>query len=267
MHIRAKWNESINYEQPTPFTAFADLSPTVDLYCVDHPSRHGNIFECRRACPDLLVSVDCRRRQRLRRSTRVSGFRTRPTVPRRMVVLILFSFVQRSATSVLGCRHRLRTQDRLRIGLCSDSRLGGNDCAYMGLGSLSGGCAMSLESDLARVRGLGSAKDGTRSFWHQRITAIALVPLSLWFVVSLLCVMAANHADTVAWIKAPYVTTLFIALIVVLFYHVKIGLQEVVEDYVHLEWLKLATRICLSLGAAMCGLASIVAILKISFGT
>lgn len=126
---------------------------------------------------------------------------------------------------------------------------------------------MSLESDLARVRGLGSAKDGTKSFWHQRITAIALVPLSLWFVISLLCVMDASHAETVAWIKAPYITALFIALIVALLYHVKIGLQEVIEDYVHLEWLKLATRIGLSLGAAMCGLVSIVAILKISFGT
>ncbi len=124
---------------------------------------------------------------------------------------------------------------------------------------------MSLESDLARVRGLGSAKDGTRSFWHQRITAIALVPLSVWFVAGILCIVDASHVDTVAWIKAPHVTVLFIALIIALFYHVKIGLQEVIEDYLHCEWFKLATRICLNLGIAMCGLVAIVAILKISF--
>ena len=123
---------------------------------------------------------------------------------------------------------------------------------------------MSLESDLARVRGLGSAKDGTHSFWHQRITAIALIPLSVWFVAGILCIVDASHADTVAWIKAPHVTVLFIALIIALFYHVKIGLQEVIEDYLHCEWFKLATRICLNLAIAMCGLLAIVAILKIS---
>ena len=125
---------------------------------------------------------------------------------------------------------------------------------------------MSLESDLARVRSLGSAKHGTHTFWHQRITAIALIPLSLWFVTGLICVMDATHAEAVAWIKAPHVTTLLIALIAALLYHVKIGMQEVFEDYIHAEWLKLSSRICLNLGTALCGLVSIVAILKISFG-
>ncbi len=125
---------------------------------------------------------------------------------------------------------------------------------------------MSLESDLARVRGLGSAKDGTHSFWHQRLTAIALIPLSLWFVTGLICVMDSTHAEAVAWIQAPHVTTLLIALITALLYHVKIGLQEVFEDYIHTEWLKFASRICLNLGTALCGLVSVVAILKISFG-
>lgn len=125
---------------------------------------------------------------------------------------------------------------------------------------------MSLKTDLARVRGLGSAKDGTHHFWYQRVTAFALIPLSLWFVVSLLCVMDASHAEIVEWISTPHVTTLMIALVGALYYHLKLGLQDVFEDYVHTEWLKLATRICLNLAASLCGLLSIVAILKISFG-
>jgi succinate dehydrogenase / fumarate reductase, membrane anchor subunit len=126
---------------------------------------------------------------------------------------------------------------------------------------------MNLQSDLAKVRGLGSAKEGTHHFWHQRLTAIALVPLSLWFIVSLICVMDASHTQVIEWIKAPYVTTLLIALIFVLLYHTKLGLQTVIEDYIHAEWLKLASIIGLNLGAWLCGLVSIVAILKISFGT
>jgi len=125
---------------------------------------------------------------------------------------------------------------------------------------------MSLKSDLAHVRGLGSAKDGTHHFWRQRVTAVALIPLSLWFVTSLLCVMDATHAEVVEWIKAPHVTALMVALVVALFYHLKLGLQDVFEDYIHAEWLKITTRIGLNLGAALLGLVSVLAILKISFG-
>lgn len=125
---------------------------------------------------------------------------------------------------------------------------------------------MNLESDLARVRGLGSAKDGTHHFWHQRLTAIALIPLCLWFMVSLVCVMDASYLEASEWIKTPHVTILLVALIFSLVYHAKLGLQTVIEDYVHLESVKLGAVICLNLGAALCGLVCIVAILKISFG-
>ena len=124
---------------------------------------------------------------------------------------------------------------------------------------------MSLKSDLARVRGLGSAKDGTHHFWHQRLTAIALIPLSLWFVASLICAVNGTYFEVISWISQPHVTTLLVALSAALFYHVKLGLQTVVEDYVHTEWLKLVSVIGLNLGVTLCGLVSIVAILKISF--
>jgi succinate dehydrogenase / fumarate reductase membrane anchor subunit len=126
---------------------------------------------------------------------------------------------------------------------------------------------MSLEADIAKVRGLGSAKEGTGHFWHQRLTAIALIPLSIWFVVNLVCVFDATYAEVTAWIQSPIVTTLLVALIGALLYHVKLGVQIVIEDYLHAEWLKLSSIICLNLGTVLCGLVSIVAILKISFGT
>ena len=124
---------------------------------------------------------------------------------------------------------------------------------------------MSLKSDLARVRGLGSAKDGTHHFWHQRLTAIALIPLSLWFISALLCMINGTYFEAISWIAQPHVTTLLVAFSAALFYHVKLGLQTVVEDYIHTEWLKLASVVVLNLGVALCGLVSIVAILKISF--
>ena len=125
---------------------------------------------------------------------------------------------------------------------------------------------MNLRSDLAKVRGLGSAKEGTQTFWRQRLSAIALIPLSLWFVNALLAAMTMSHGAVVAWIATPHVTTLLIALIVALFYHLNLGMQEVFEDYVHAEGLKFVVKITLNLAVALCALASVVAILKISFG-
>ena len=89
---------------------------------------------------------------------------------------------------------------------------------------------MSLRSDLGKVRGLGSAKDGTHHWWWQRLTAIALIPLSLWFVWSLLCVAQSSHAEITAWIAKPHVTVGLIALMSALFYHLKLGMQVVFED-------------------------------------
>lgn len=125
---------------------------------------------------------------------------------------------------------------------------------------------MSLRSDLGRVRGLGSAKEGSHHWWHQRLTAIALVPLSLWFVVVLLGRLEATHAETVAWISSPLVAVMLIALIISTFYHTILGLQVVIEDYIHLEWAKITLLILTKLGFAFGGLLGVVAVLKISFG-
>ena len=124
---------------------------------------------------------------------------------------------------------------------------------------------MNLRSDLGRVRGMGSAKEGTHHWWHQRLTAIALVPLSLWFIIALLGRLDATHAETVAWISSPLITGLLIALIITTFYHTILGLQVVIEDYVHLEWAKITLLIIVKLGLAFGGLIGVLAVLKIAF--
>jgi len=123
---------------------------------------------------------------------------------------------------------------------------------------------MSLRSDLGRVKGLGSAKEGVAHWRVQRLTALALVPLGLWFVLGLLCVFDASHAEVVAWISAPHVTVLLIALSIALFWHLQLGLQVVVEDYVHTAWKQIALQVLLRIGAALGALVAIVAVLKIS---
>ena len=125
---------------------------------------------------------------------------------------------------------------------------------------------MSLRSDLGRVRGLGSAKDGTHHWWHQRVSALALIPLSLWFAVTLLGHMRADHLDVVTWIGSPFVTVLLIALIVSTFYHAKLGLQVVIEDYVHGELGKVLLLIAMKLAMVFGALLGVVAVLKISLG-
>jgi len=126
---------------------------------------------------------------------------------------------------------------------------------------------MSLRSPLGRVRGLGSAKSGTQHWWHQRLSAIAIVPLSVWFVTAMLGRLTADHAAVVNWISSPFVTVLLIALIVSVFYHAKLGLQVVIEDYVHAEFAKMALLIAMKLAVAFGALLGVVAVLKISFGT
>lgn len=102
---------------------------------------------------------------------------------------------------------------------------------------------MSLRSPLGRVRGLGSAKEGVNHFWAQRMTALALIPLCVWFVISLLVITGADHATVKAWVSSPVVAGLLILLIAATFYHAFLGLQVVIEDYIHGEGLKLFTLV------------------------
>lgn len=125
---------------------------------------------------------------------------------------------------------------------------------------------MSLRNPLARVRGLGSAKDGTHHWWAQRVTAIALVPLSLWFVAAIIAHVGAPLDEVRAWLASPVTASLLIALIVATFHHAQLGLQVVIEDYVHDECRKTAAMLVMKGLAFFLGLVAVVSVLKIAFG-
>ena len=125
---------------------------------------------------------------------------------------------------------------------------------------------MSLRSPLARVRGLGSAKEGVAHWWAQRLTALALVPLTLWFVVSLVGLTGADHAAVAAWAGSPLVAALLIFLMVATFYHAYLGLQVVIEDYIHSEALKLTSLLLVKAAALLLGLIGVLAVLRLLVG-
>jgi succinate dehydrogenase membrane anchor subunit len=123
-----------------------------------------------------------------------------------------------------------------------------------------------LRTPLSRARGLGSAKDGLHHWWAQRITAVALIPLVVWFAVSLIMMSGADYTVVRAWIGSPIVTVLLILTIVVGLYHGQLGMQVVVEDYIHSDGWKLAYIMLIRFIAVLFGLAGTVAILRIGFG-
>jgi succinate dehydrogenase / fumarate reductase membrane anchor subunit len=126
---------------------------------------------------------------------------------------------------------------------------------------------MSYRTPIGRARGLGSAKDGTAHWWAQRLTALALVPLVLWFVISVVRLIGAGHGAVVAWLGSPVAAGLMILLIVATFHHAQLGVQVVIEDYVHNEAGKIAAIILVKFAAVVLGLAGILAVLAIAFGS
>lgn len=125
---------------------------------------------------------------------------------------------------------------------------------------------MNLRSPLARARGLGSAKSGVEHWWAQRWTAAALVPLALWFVIALIAHVGAGHDAAVAWIGHPVTAVLLVLLVAATFHHAQLGLQVVIEDYVHTEWLKVSAIAVLKGVAIVLALIGIFSVLKIAFG-
>jgi len=123
-----------------------------------------------------------------------------------------------------------------------------------------------LRSPLARAHGLGSARDGLAHWWAQRLTAIALIPLVVWFAVSLVMLSGADYDVVRAWIGSPLVMVLLILTISVGLQHGQLGLRVVIEDYVHGDGWKLALIVAVRFVAVIFGLAATVAILRIGFG-
>lgn len=125
----------------------------------------------------------------------------------------------------------------------------------------------SLRSPLGRVTGLGSAKDGTAHWWSQRLSAVALVPLTLWLAIALLAQPDLSYATVHAWLARPLDGFLAAVTVAVLAYHSHLGTAEIVEDYVHAPAAKLVSLIALRFAHALAAGAGIFALLRLTIGT
>jgi succinate dehydrogenase / fumarate reductase membrane anchor subunit len=123
-----------------------------------------------------------------------------------------------------------------------------------------------MRTPLGRVRGLGSAREGTTHFWRQRLTAIANIPLILFFVGLLISLNGAGYAETRSVLSKPFVALPLLALIVSALVHMRLGMQIIIEDYVHGEGGKLALLVLNTFFTAAVGIAGAFALLKMAFG-
>jgi succinate dehydrogenase / fumarate reductase membrane anchor subunit len=123
-----------------------------------------------------------------------------------------------------------------------------------------------MRSPLGRAIGLGSAKEGVDHWWAQRLTAIALVPLSLWFVASVIALVGADLDTVQNWLGLPLPAILLVLLLIAMFYHTSLGVEVVIEDYVHTELIKLGLVIAARLLCFGFAVAGIFAVLSLALG-
>ena len=120
-----------------------------------------------------------------------------------------------------------------------------------------------MRSPLGRARGLGSAKAGAEHWWFQRLTSIALVPLTLWFLCAMVRMIGATRDDILSWMAGPLPIVLMLALVVATFHHLQAGLQVVIEDYVDHNWLRIGSILLVKGLSLLLALACIVAVLRL----
>ncbi len=124
-----------------------------------------------------------------------------------------------------------------------------------------------MRSPLGRAIGLGSAKEGVEHWLVQRISALALVPLVLWFVIAVIGLVGADYDTVQAWIGQPLPAILLVLLLIATFYHAALGLQVVIEDYIHGEFARFGLVIVARLACIALAVAGIVAVLTLALGT
>jgi succinate dehydrogenase / fumarate reductase, membrane anchor subunit len=123
-----------------------------------------------------------------------------------------------------------------------------------------------MATPLKRVRGLGAAHRGTDTFWRQRVTALANIPLTIFLILAIVSHIGSNYEEVGAYLAHPVVALVMVALIVSAAIHLRIGLKEIIEDYVHAEGFKVAAIVLATFFAYGVGLAALFAIIKISLG-
>jgi len=125
---------------------------------------------------------------------------------------------------------------------------------------------MSLTTPLNRVLGLGSAKSGVEHWWAQRLTAVALAPLGLWFAWALASFESLSYAAVTAWMRAPLTGVLLLLTVATVVYHSYLGIQVVVEDYVHANGAKVVILVSSAFGHFFLLTAAVFAVLRVAFG-
>lgn len=124
----------------------------------------------------------------------------------------------------------------------------------------------SIRTPLGRARGLGAAKDGTHHWWVQRVTAVALLPLCIFFLCSIDRLVTADHAALLAWLSSPVTAVALLLFIGAAFYHAALGVQVIIEDYVHGEGCKFACLLLNKLFFVFAGVAAAFAVVRLNFG-
>ena len=122
-----------------------------------------------------------------------------------------------------------------------------------------------MRSPLARANGLGSAKEGVEHWWQERVTAVALAPLTAWFIASVIAHGGSDYVGFIVWLRAPFSTLMMVLLLAALFHHTALGLQVIIEDYIH-SAARIPVKIVMRLGCFALAAAGIVAVLRVALG-
>ena len=123
---------------------------------------------------------------------------------------------------------------------------------------------MTLRTPLGRAKGMGSARRGADLWWLQRVTAVALIPLSIWLLASLVSLTGADHQRFIEWVASPINAVALLLAIATSFYHFKVGMDVVIEDYVRSEGLKVASLLFTTFATVLVGSVCVFAVLKLA---
>ncbi len=122
------------------------------------------------------------------------------------------------------------------------------------------------KSPIGRARGYGSSQQGTASWWTQRMTAIALVPLGIWFIASMVALVSASQPEVAAWLASRRTAVMMGLLVLAVFYHLALGMHEIVEDYVHHETVKLLSLVLINFTCIALTFMCIFSVLRLAIG-